>query len=358
MAESIFKETTDSDDLAQRIENLESQISSLNPRNLAGLKAKELRAAVRANIFGDGSDGEGTISTNSSLTRDFFYNNLTIDSSAILNTNGFRLFVKGDLIIKSGSSISVNGNDGADGNDGPAGGAGGSGGAAAHSSGSLPASLAGKAGGSLQGNNEGEVGTAGDGVVKGLGANGAAGGAGGAGETNPGTQPSGGAAGTISGTVFNVPRSPQAAYMLHDTQPSDTFDVLRGSASSGSGAAGNDATVGPGTAGGGGGSGSPGGMMVIFANRIINEGTISANGGNGGDGGDSDGNDAGGGGGGAGGSGGVIILVYGTKSGAGTYTVTAGTGGIAGTSPAGGDGTDGDPGADGNDGTLIEIEVG
>ena len=47
--------------------------------------------------FGDGSDGDVTISGSVTLTRDMFYNNLTIGSGAALDTDGYKIFVKGVL---------------------------------------------------------------------------------------------------------------------------------------------------------------------------------------------------------------------------------------------------------------------
>jgi len=48
-------------------------------------------------IFGNGSDGNVTISTNTSLSRDMYYNTLTVNSSVTLFTNGFKIFVKETL---------------------------------------------------------------------------------------------------------------------------------------------------------------------------------------------------------------------------------------------------------------------
>jgi hypothetical protein len=45
--------------------------------------------------MGDGSDGNVTISSPTTLTRDMFYNNLTVTST--LTTNGYRVYVKGTL---------------------------------------------------------------------------------------------------------------------------------------------------------------------------------------------------------------------------------------------------------------------
>lgn len=48
-------------------------------------------------IFGNGSDGNVTISANTSLSRDMYYNTLTVNSSVTLFTNGFKIFVKETL---------------------------------------------------------------------------------------------------------------------------------------------------------------------------------------------------------------------------------------------------------------------
>ncbi len=391
-----------SDELAtirQKLLDLESQIGALNPRNLAGIKAKELRAATRQNIFGDGSDGNvilnGTTTytdfsslagSTYTLTRDLFAENLTVNTGIILKTNGFRWFCSKDFTNKG--TTHANGGNGGNGGNGTAGGSGGNtggaagtAGSAAHSSGSLPATnpgIVGGAGGDVNGAgspNAGSNGSAGADVTKSLGSAGSGGGAGGSGGESGGAGGSGGNGGSKSGTVFNIPRSPQSAYFLVDTQPSSTLAVLMGSCGSGSGAGGGGAgggsegLVDPPSGAGGGGSGAPGGMMVGFAYRIINDGTISANGGNGGAGGTggtaSSGNcsGGGGGGGGAGGPGGVIILVYGIKTGSGDITVTGGTAGAAGAKGVAHgsghfDGNPGTAGVAGGTGTLMEVVVG
>ena len=63
-------------------------------------------------LFGDGSDGDVTISRDTMLTRDMYYNNLTLERGVVLNPNGYRIFVRGTLSFELGSSIARNGNDG------------------------------------------------------------------------------------------------------------------------------------------------------------------------------------------------------------------------------------------------------
>lgn len=62
-------------------------------------------------VFGDGSDGDVTISSDTSLSTDMYYNNLTINSGKALTCNGYRIFVKGTLT--NNGTIKQNGGNGA-----------------------------------------------------------------------------------------------------------------------------------------------------------------------------------------------------------------------------------------------------
>jgi len=63
-------------------------------------------------IYGNGSDGNVVIASNTTLSRDMYYNNLTINNETRLNTSGYRVFVKdtltlnGNIGIDQGDSIS------------------------------------------------------------------------------------------------------------------------------------------------------------------------------------------------------------------------------------------------------------
>ena len=63
--------------------------------------------------YGSGVDGTVVVSADTSLSRDMYYANLTINSGAHLNTNGFRVFVSntltlnGSIGIKQGSSVAT-----------------------------------------------------------------------------------------------------------------------------------------------------------------------------------------------------------------------------------------------------------
>ena len=48
-------------------------------------------------LFGNGADGTVVISTNTAISRDMYYDSLTVDSGITLFTNGFRIFVKNTL---------------------------------------------------------------------------------------------------------------------------------------------------------------------------------------------------------------------------------------------------------------------
>lgn len=65
--------------------------------------------AASFSIFGDGSDGDVNLSGSVTLTQDMYYNNLTL-TNAIVDTNGFRIFVKNTLTAAiGGNRISCDG---------------------------------------------------------------------------------------------------------------------------------------------------------------------------------------------------------------------------------------------------------
>src|SRR3990167_1756933 len=111
---------------------------------------------VTANIAqfaGDGSDGDVTISVNTTLTSDKYYNNLTVNDAVRLITDGYKVYVK-DPLTMGGSTAFISNNGGNAGNGGNAssetGGSAGTAGAAAGGGTtgiSLSAGLVGQAGG-------------------------------------------------------------------------------------------------------------------------------------------------------------------------------------------------------------------
>jgi len=82
---------------------------------MAGLERYNAKAVVQRvgndTVYGGGQDGTVVVSTNTSLTRDMYYNNLTINSGIHLNTNGWKVFVKGTLTLTG--TIGIKSTDGA-----------------------------------------------------------------------------------------------------------------------------------------------------------------------------------------------------------------------------------------------------
>ena len=56
-------------------------------------------------VYGTGADGDVTISTNTTLTRDQNYRNLNIDGGITLNPGGYRIFVQNVLTLNASSII-------------------------------------------------------------------------------------------------------------------------------------------------------------------------------------------------------------------------------------------------------------
>ena len=326
------------------------------------------------NLFGGGDDGNVTISSNTTLTRDMYYNDLTVNSGIILTTANYRVFVKGTLT--NNGTIRNNGNDGT------AGGAGGDIAADGNgTAGTVGVSGAGVAAGTLPSIKAAIAATAGT-----VGQGGAAvtvaagtaityapilqaaktGGTGG----NGGNFPSFGGAGggqTGASTPSNLAKV-QVIYLPEYflTTEINTAGVATGGAGGGGAGAGGAAAKGGG--GGGGGAGTHGGHVWIAAKKVINSatGVISANGGNGGNGGRG-GNatvfattyGGGGGGAGAGGDGGKVSIYYRSYSNAGSVTATGGTAGTAGAAGTGttGNGDAGGASANGNSGVVQIIQI-
>jgi hypothetical protein len=335
----------------------------------------------------DGSDGDVTISTNTTLTSNMFYENLTIGTNSVLTSAGYLIFVRGTLTIDSGSSINMDGGDGGAGTAGTrggseAGGGGGTAGTAKSSPGILIGGTnggGGGAGGDMTGSNSGDPGATGGAgpsrtanavavIGTGLGGNGGVGGrdnlsdgdGGGAGGAKG---PIGTAAATLSAVDWLI--APDV-YNLVDRVSLSIAAANTGGSGGGGGGAGEG---GPdcGSGGGGGGAGASGGFIFVFASEIVNNGAIDSNGGDGsagaagGDGGvTNDDASGGGGGGGGGGTGGFVVLVYNEKSGSGSENINGGTAGGGGAAGSGGSGTPpdaGDVGTNGNAGLVYELNV-
>jgi len=327
--------------------------------------------------FGDGSDGDVTITSETTLTRDMYYNNLTIAQGAILNPNGYRIFVKNTLI--NNGVLRRNGNPGEDG-DGKLGNY--AQGGAPLSSGTLFGSAGGgkggyviryltrdTSGGETYGAEKGES-------VVGIGNKGGRGGKGAESSLSPGE------GGGVTKDDFYLTKTFRVDTDIDFTEKNlseisriigyslTNRELFRGG---GGGGGGSPSTHVPhpvciDTSGyyrcinssNGGGGGSAGGIIYIVANKIINNGIIEAKGGNGGKGGrsalnSSNGDQVCGGGGGGGGAGGIVILIYNSYEGSGNIDVSGGIGGDPG--PSGPCTQPPEKGEDGQPGKIIKIRV-
>ena len=272
-------------------------------------------------LFGDGLTGNATIVGTTTLTAEAYYDNLTITSTGILKPAGFRIFVKGTLTIDAGGSINDDGNNGTLG----------TGGAGLASRQTLGA--AGAAGGAGSAGGNGSVGS----------------GSSSSSLNNAGLAPTGGKGGNggaNTGGNGGSATQPVQGQRWHGTTWQQQGRFSNGTATAqfngGSGGGGGASSAATCTGGGGGGGA---GSVWIAANKVINNGRISANGGNGAAGSGGAGN-AGGGGGGGGGNVCVGTLSY---TGSGLFQALGGNGGAPLAS-----GTAGDPGVAGST-TLVVL---
>jgi len=272
--------------------------------------------------FGSGLDGnltvlDGVVFTLTS-SRDFQYNNITIQGSGSIKPAGSRIFCKGTLTISASGSINDDG--------GP-----GTGLSTPGSALGLRGFLCGAAGGGASGGGGTAPGSAAAGVTgMSLNDNGVAP-AGGAGGTGGGGTQAGGAA--VIGTLAF------ASQTVHSCWQQGRPIFAAGSTTSAAAAFGTGIGGSSGGRDGGGisgGGGAGGGIVWVRAKTIVNAGRISANGGGGGA---ASGGNCGGGG---GGSGGIVIIITTTSAAAigGTITANGGNGGApTGTGTSGGPGT-------------------
>jgi len=271
--------------------------------------------------FGDGSDGNVTISSGVTLlTRDMYYNNLTINGTGSLNTNGCKVFVKGilDLTAAPVGAINWNGNNG-----GNASGA--TGGSVTANTGITLGDQALGAVGGTGGTGTGTSGGVAPVPLNTMGGEGSAGGRGGTGSS--GSAAAGSAA---RSAVFNTD------FRRFDTLLIAALILPQG----GVGGSGSSSGSGDGTnsGAGGGAGGNGGGVVALYVNAIVTSsatpaGAIQANGGNGGNGANATAGVTGGGAGGGGGGGGWIYLAYNYRFGptvTGLLQANGGNGGNAG----------------------------
>lgn len=83
---------------------LKSDLYSVRPVRM--FKVDSLQRIGNDSVYGTGNDGTVVIASNTSLSRDMYYNNLTVNSNVSLNPNGYRIFVKNTLTLNG--TIGVN----------------------------------------------------------------------------------------------------------------------------------------------------------------------------------------------------------------------------------------------------------
>lgn len=255
-------------------------------------------------IYGDGSDGTYTVSSSAPLTRDTYYENLTVAAGATLTTAGYRLFVRNTLTCNG--TIANNGENGTNGSS--------SGATTYGGSGALASGYPTNVGiGGAGGNGSIGTGTTGNSpsTTYSLGGDGGA-----------STNSTEGGSTSVGAFRTSDLRWLPSAILLSD-QNGNTFG--------GGGGGGGSAAGGSGSGGGGGG------LVFIAANKILGTGSIQANGGAGGNSSSIAGDAAGGGG------GGVVIVI----SNANAITPVA-LGGAGGTQL-----TTGDLASSGSNGTIV-----
>jgi hypothetical protein len=311
--------------------------------------------------FGDGSDGSLTVTTSSTtsgplvsgaLTRDAYFDDLTISGSGQIFTNGWRLYVRGTLTLSAAgaNAINYNGNNG----NNATGSTGGTAPTAQGNSGFVGGNTQGRAGVN-GGTGVGTAGVAGTGPIAGNSGGAGLGGAGGGGGAGAG------------GAVGIAPPSPVRAIIRKQTDlllGVTTFGAITLSGGAVGGSGGSGAGNGGGNTGGGSGSSGNSGGVVYVAAKIISRGggtaagAISAKAGTAGDGGDASAGNSGGGGG-AGGSGGGYVYLYFYRLTGTTATnaidVSGSGGGDAG--DGNGSGTGGVGGAGGGGGCILLLDL-
>lgn len=337
--------------VASTLDYLLKSSSSVNPGHTHTASAVSGLPPI---VISDGSDGTATISSGTTtLTRDMYYQTLSVNGTGILATAGYKVFVKATCTVNgtSGAAIQNKGGNGAN----ASGATGGAGGAVAGTGSTTAASIGGGAGGNGGTAGNGVAGTAGTTTTFNLNAvAGAAGGNGGAG--GGGGIPGGGGAGGVTTSAAGIALrdlvTASLPFLFTSATAVQRANVTPGSGGGGGGGGNN----GPG--GGGGGAGASGGHLYLACQTLVLTGTgcINVNGGTGGNGANNTGVGGGGGGGGAGGNGGIATVFYLTKTGTGTIIAAGGTAGTFGLGGQGGGGGDnGIAGSNGTAGIVIEL---
>ncbi len=305
----------------------------------------KLSAGAFVRLFGDGSDGDLSISAGTTvITQNKNYRNLSISGTGLLVTNGWKVRVQGVFDVSQATITRAVTNAGGGGGDGlPNGTAG----AAASLTGANTVGRAGGgAAGGAGGTAAGSAGSAASNLAVSNGGPGALSGGGGAGSGGAGG--AGSTGGSVSGFTHFSADEP-----LMRENAGVVSHIMGGAGGAGGGGGGGD-----GTAGGGGGAGGNGGGVIDLNCAVLKvssstvAGVVESTGGGGGAGGAPAAGNRGGGGGGAGAGGGYIHMVAGTVIGSksGALIAPGGLGGAGGAKT--GTGVAGTGGGGGYGGTI------
>lgn len=315
--------------------------------------------------FGYGGDGDVTCSGASTLARDMWYHNLTLNAGCAINTSHFRIFVSGTLDATACPAGAIV-NDGVDGSTATATQTGAAGGAASTNStnssfmegGIGSGTTGGNGGSSANGSGSSNAGTWNNTTDQ------AFGGPGGRGGTGGNSSNTGGSGGTVQAAytakIIGLPLIlfRKSGFFINSNSAQDIADAAPGSG--GGGGAGN-----VGVGGGGGGGGGPGGGVFVSAAIVSRGGSttarcISVRGGTGGNGSVGvSGTNQGGGGGAGGGGGGLLVFYYGQLSGSTATNMLDVSGGGGGSGGNGlGTGLGGDGGGPGSSGQIFACNLG
>lgn len=345
----------------------------------AFVQSAAILSANQISIFGDGSNGAGTITGAISLTEDTYYTDLTISGAGAIDLAGYRLFVNGTLDLSNAGSnaISNNGYVGAS-STGAIGASNGSVGTFGRGGYGVTTSgyYSGGSGGNVlyRGGNGGtgasaNTNNAAAGIQTAQATSPVTGGAGGSGgeggDSTIGTGAVGGAGQAIAAGTFVVRTFvPNLAFLSRTTQNTTgtiaTSQAVGGRHGGGGGGGGSSAVA---SGGGGGAGGGGGGNTIVYARNIIvgastASNAIASRGGNGGSGFSVTFNNTAGSGGAGAGGGGYVYLVYGTITG-GSFTFVSANGGTGGNGGNGlGTGTGGQGGQGGSGGRITAICLG
>lgn len=307
--------------------------------------------------YGSGSDGNVTVTTAITLTRDMFYQNLTISGSGSITTAGCHVYVSEQLDISAAAAGAIKHSQTSNGGNGGITGT-------AGTSGSNIAFAVMSPFNALHAGYSGGAGTT---TVGGAGTTPNAGGLYMTTSNPPGKGGPGGAGASGAGGATTTPGALVKAVFPYTFSPNffcSATGVITPPANGVHGASGGGGG-GDGTNSGGGGGGSPCTTGVVWMSaRFINRGTnttagiVQAKGANGGNGGTPTAGNCGGGGAGSGGGGGFILVYYGLLTGSsitGALDASSGAGGTGGTGS--GTGAAGTGGTSGPGGYIATVNL-